>query len=63
MRQVLLIFLTCIMSQCMMVASAQEANNLDREHEALMALYNSTDGENWGSDKPLSQWYGVRVYD
>ena len=67
MRQVLLIFLTCIMSQCMMVASAQEANNLDREHEALMALYNSTDGENWknhenwGSDKPLSQWYGVRV--
>ena len=37
------------------------------ERSALIALYNSTDGpnwthhENWGSDKPISQWYGVKV--
>ena len=36
-----------------------------KEREALMALYHSTDGDhwtkndNWGSDKPLSEWYGV----
>ncbi|WP_425155540.1 leishmanolysin-related zinc metalloendopeptidase [Candidatus Palauibacter sp.] len=33
--------------------------------EALMALYNSTDGpnwtrsDNWGTDAPLGEWYGV----
>lgn len=37
------------------------------EREALMALYNATDGahwkrnDNWGSDKPFSEWYGVRT--
>ncbi|MDO4184962.1 MAG: M64 family metallopeptidase [Bacteroidales bacterium] len=43
----------------------EEADEILREREALMDLYNSTDGanwknnENWGSDKPLSEWYGV----
>ena len=37
--------------------------NLDRD--ALVALYNATDGDNWTnntnwlSDEPLGQWYGV----
>ena len=35
-----------------------------KERAALMDLYNATDGDhwknntNWGSDKPLSEWYG-----
>ena len=43
----------------------EEADEIMRERQALMDLYNSTDGanwknnENWGSDKPLSEWYGV----
>ncbi len=37
------------------------------EREALIALYNATDGdnwtnnENWCSDKPVSEWYGVNI--
>ena len=37
------------------------------DREALTALYNATDGANWTknynwlSDKPLSQWYGIRT--
>ena len=40
---------------------------VDKEREALMALYHSTDGDhwtkndNWGSNKPLSEWYGVSL--
>lgn len=36
-----------------------------RERQSLMDLYNATDGDhwvrndNWGSDKPLSEWYGI----
>ena len=43
----------------------EEADEIMRERQALMDLYNSTDGanwknnKNWGSDKPLSEWYGV----
>ena len=25
----------------------------------MVALYNATDGENWLSDSPLGEWYGV----
>ena len=38
-----------------------------QERNALMDLYNSTNGDNWehkdnwGSNKPLSEWYGVRT--
>ena len=37
------------------------------ERDALMALYNATDGPNWknntnwGTDTPVSEWYGVTV--
>lgn len=40
---------------------------LRKEREALMALYKATKGTrwskktNWGTDKPLSEWYGVEV--
>ena len=39
------------------------------ERDALVALYNSTNGDswtnntNWLSDEPLSEWYGVKVTD
>ena len=42
---------------------------LDRERAALVALYESTDGANWGgnygwmTDAPLAAWYGVTVHD
>ena len=37
------------------------------ERDALIALYNSTDGanwihnDNWGTDLPLDEWYGVSI--
>lgn len=37
--------------------------------DVLMALYNATDGQNWtnktnwGSDKPVGEWYGITVED
>lgn len=40
-----------------------------QEREALIALYNATGGDNWTnntnwcSDKPLSEWYGISVWD
>ena len=39
-----------------------------QERQALMDLYNATDGDhwvrndNWGSDKPLNEWYGIVTY-
>ena len=49
---------------------ANEANNPARiEREALMALYDATNGSqwsnstNWGSDLPLNEWYGVQMKD
>lgn len=45
------------------------AEETDDDRTALMALYNALGGtgwtnhENWGSDKPLSQWHGVQVED
>ena len=47
-------------------AEAREAARSDRE--ALIALYNATDGpnwtnnDNWLSDEPVYEWYGVRAY-
>lgn len=40
-----------------------------KEREALVALYEATDGDNWKnntnwcSDKPLNEWYGVGYWD
>ena len=45
------------------IAQAQADPSTDRD--ALVALYNATDGDNWAnnanwlSDEPLGQWYGV----
>lgn len=42
---------------------------IDVEREALIALYKATDGDNWTnntnwcSDKPISEWYGVSVFE
>ena len=44
------------------------ADQLTIEREALIALYNATDGDNWEnntnwcSDKPLNEWYGIDTY-
>lgn len=43
----------------------EEKDQLAKEKDALIALYNATDGEhwnnsnNWNSDKPLNEWFGV----
>ena len=48
-------------------ARTASENELSKEREALMALYEMTDGEhwsnneNWGSNKPVEEWYGVSV--
>ena len=40
-----------------------------QEREALVALYQATDGDNWVnntnwcSDKPLNEWFGVNYWD
>ena len=46
-----------------------ESQDLDKVRQALVDLYNSTDGDNWKnnanwcSDKPLSEWYGIYTYE
>lgn len=47
-----------------------ETLDLEKVRETLMDLYNSTNGNNWknntnwGSDKPLNEWYGLEfTYD
>ena len=45
------------------------SGSVKTDREALVALYNATDGENWDnnanwlSDAPLGEWYGVSTYD
>ena len=47
----------------------EEKETYIKERNVLMDLYNSTGGDkwthhdNWGSDKPLSEWYGIHTYD
>lgn len=46
-----------------------EKQSLDRAREGLMKFYKATDGDhwqnntNWGSDKPISEWFGVSTWD
>ena len=46
-----------------------ESQDVDKVRQALIDLYNSTDGdnwknnENWCSDRPLSEWYGIYTYE
>ena len=45
------------------------SGSAETDREALVALYNATDGENWPlnekwlSDAPLGEWYGVTTLD
>ena len=45
------------------------SGSAETDREALVALYNATDGENWSnsdnwlSDAPLGEWEGVHTYD
>ena len=49
-------------------ASLQPQQSLATDREALVALYNATDGDNWVnntnwlSDLPVDQWYGVTTF-
>jgi len=46
---------------------APEDDIFAKERAALIDLYQATDGahwkknDNWGSDKPLSEWYGLTL--
>ena len=63
---------TCIMTNTSVPDLTLTRNNIDltvlpSQHEALMALYNSTDGANWndntnwGGPLDLSDWHGITV--
>ena len=50
-------------------ASGPDQGSVEMDREALVALYNATDGDNWTnnsnwlSDEPLSHWRGVETDD
>ena len=59
------ILLFCIAAFIACVKQAEAQGSVDTDREALVALYDATDGDNWTyntnwkSDKPLDQWYGI----
>ena len=59
------ILLFCIAAFIAGVEQAEAQGSVDTDREALVALYDATDGDNWNdntnwkSDKPLDQWYGI----
>ncbi|MCY3664296.1 MAG: SUMF1/EgtB/PvdO family nonheme iron enzyme [Gemmatimonadetes bacterium] len=54
---------------CPEASEASEASDLARDRAALEALYHATNGDNWKnnnnwlSDRPLGEWYGVTTDD
>ena len=66
-RAVLASLLVCIWT--VGPAGEGQAQDLAGDRQALVALYNATDGanwrnnENWLSDEPLDAWYGISVSD
>ena len=60
--------LVALLGSLLLAAEAQ-APDLAADRAALVALYNATDGpnwknnQNWLSDEPLDEWYGVTVED
>ncbi len=54
-------------TQTITIKQRGEKETFDRERAALIALYNATDGdnwknnENWCSDKPIEEWYGITI--
>ena len=63
--------LACLLACVWTVALSVEGSAQDHagDKQALVALYNATDGpnwannENWLSEEPLENWYGVSVSD
>ncbi len=61
--------LACLLSSVVTMGLGGEAGTYTGDKAALVALYNATDGanwdnnENWLSDEPLEDWYGVTVID
>ena len=61
----------CLAALAGIVGMAVEARtqDLDSDRQALIALYNATNGEywslnaNWLTDEPLDEWQGVTVSD
>ncbi len=53
----------------LLLAAEARTQGLAADRAALVALYNATDGPNWNhnqnwlSDEPLDEWYGVTVED
>ena len=70
-RAVLRVVPACLAALAGTVGLAVEARNqdLDSDRQALIALYNATNGEywsfnaNWLTDEPLGEWQGVTVGD
>lgn len=54
-------------TQSIIIFQQRHDVQVDRERKALAALYRATDGDNWkrhdnwNSDRPLDEWYGVYV--
>ena len=52
---------------CVWALPMSAQDDVAGDRAALMALYEATEGdnwtnnENWGSDKPLHEWYGVKT--
>ena len=63
--------MACLLASVVTVGLGAEAQAQDHagDKQALVALYNATDGpnwtnnENWLSDEPLDDWHGVTVSD
>ena len=63
MKRILIIFILCF-AYTMTLAQGAGGNRAS-DSLALVALYRSTDGPNWGSkwnlDEPINRWFGVTV--
>ena len=55
------------LSQSILITQDGETEGASSERDILMALYKATNGDcwqhcdNWGSDRPLGEWYGVQT--
>ena len=62
MKNILLVIIVSVCLSC-------HHNDYIREKEALIVLYNTTNGDNWKnntnwcSDQPLKTWHGIKTND
>ena len=55
------------LSQNILITQDGSTEGASSERDILMALYHATNGDrwqhrdNWGSDRPLGEWYGVQI--